>query len=227
MAYKISVSILDSDFLHLGKEIKRIEEFGVEMLHIDVMDGSFVPNITIGQPVIKKIRENTGLFLDVHLMIKNPEAHIDSIAGCGADLIDVSVEECPHLDWTLRHIKSKGLKAAAALNPSTPLSSIENVLPLLDMILIMTVNPGFGGQKLIREMLYKIRKLKALLNVYKNYSGDLREIDIEVDGGINPETAEQVIKAGANVLVLGSAVFRADDPLKVINEVKNKFKFIV
>jgi ribulose-phosphate 3-epimerase len=227
MIYKISASILDSDFTQLGKEINRLKEAKVDMLHIDVMDGIFVPNITVGQPVIKKIREFTDLFLDVHLMIKNPEAHIDSFAESGADLIDVSVEECIHLDWTLRHIKSKGLKAAAALNPSTPLSSIENVFPLLDMILIMTVNPGFGGQRLIKEMLYKIRRLKTMLDVYKDYSGDLREIDIEVDGGINPETAQQVIEAGANVLVLGSAIYRSDDPLKVINEVKNKFKFIV
>jgi ribulose-phosphate 3-epimerase len=227
MIYKISASILDSDFTQLGNEINRLKEAEVDMLHVDVMDGSFVPNITIGQPVLKKIRDFTDLFLDVHLMIRNPEAHIDSFAESGADLIDVSVEECQHLDWTLRHIKSKGLKAAAALTPSTPISSIENVLPLLDMILIMTVNPGFGGQKLIKGMLHKISRLRAMLADYRNYSGDRRDIDIEVDGGINTETAGQVIKAGANVLVLGSAIYRSDDPHGVINEIKKKFKFIV
>lgn len=227
MIHKISASILDSDFTQLGKEINWLEEAEVDMLHVDVMDGSFVPNITIGQPVVRKIRESTDLFLDVHLMIKNPEAHIDSFAESGADLINVSVEECKHLDWTLRHIRSRGLKAAAALNPSTPISTIENVLPLLDMILVMTVNPGFGGQKLIKAMLYKITRLREMLAEYRNYSGDRRDIDIEVDGGINTETAEQVIRAGANVLVLGSAIYKAEDPGKVIDIIRNKFKFIV
>ena len=227
MIHKISASILDSDFTQLGKEIRWLEEAEVDMLHVDVMDGSFVPNITIGQPVVRKIRESTDLFLDVHLMIKNPEAHIDSFAESGADLINVSVEECKHLDWTLRHIRSRGLKTAAALNPSTPISTIENVLPLLDMILVMTVNPGFGGQKLIKAMLYKITRLREMLAEYRNYSGDRRDIDIEVDGGINTETAEQVIRAGANVLVLGSAIYKAEDPGKVIDIIRNKFKFIV
>jgi len=143
---KISASILNSDFAHLADEIKKVEKTGAEMLHVDVMDGVFVPNITIGPPVIKCIRKNTKLFLDVHLMISRPDRLLDSFIESGADLINVHVEECPHLDRTLNYIKETGKKTAVALNPSTPISSIENVLDLVDMILIMTVNPGYCGQ---------------------------------------------------------------------------------
>ncbi len=218
--YKIAVSILNCDFMNLKKEIKKVEQAGIKMLHIDVMDGNFVPNITIGQPIVKKIRENTKLFLDVHLMIKNPDRHIDSFIESGADLIDVHVEECAHLDKTLSYIKQAGIKAAAALNPATPLSFVENVFQYLDMILIMTVNPGLGGQKFINEMVYKIQKLKDMI---ENYSGKVKNIDIQVDGGINPMTAQSVINAGANVLVVGTAFFNSSNPKEFISQIRQKF----
>lgn len=217
---RIAASILDCDFLDLGDEIKKVEELGIDMLHIDVMDGNFVPNITIGAPVISKIRQHTGLSLDLHLMIKNPDRHLDSFIGCGADIISVHVEECPHLSWTLNHIKGNGVGAAVALNPSTPVSSIENVLPYLDMVLIMTVNPGFGGQKFLEEMLPKIRKLRAMIEEYKKYGAYNRDILIQVDGGINADTAAEAVAAGANILVMGSAIFKSEDPVQIIKKVR-------
>ncbi len=221
--YKITASILDCDFLNLGSEIKKIEDLGIGMVHLDVMDGSFVNNISIGQPVIRQIRKSTELFLDVHLMIKNPDRHLDSFIESGADLICVHAEECPHLAWTLSHIKQSGLKAAVALNPSTPISVIENVLCYLDMVLIMTVNPGFGAQEFLGEMIFKIEKLKGMLQDYADYSRDYRNIDIQVDGGINPGTAADVVKAGANILVLGSAIFKSDDPGETVKKVSDCF----
>lgn len=221
--YKIAASVLDCDFLNLGSEIKKIENLGIDMVHLDVMDGSFVKNISIGQPVIRQIRKFTGLFLDVHLMIKNPDTHLDSFIESGADLVCVHAEECPHLTWTLSHIKESGLRAAVALNPATPVSVIENVLCHIDMVLIMTVNPGFGGQKFLDEMLFKISKLKGMIQDYASYSRDYRSIDIQADGGINPDTAEAVIKAGANILVLGSAIFKSDDPGEIVKKVSACF----
>jgi len=220
---KIAASILNSNFINLAGEIKKVEEAGVEMLHIDVMDGNFVPNITIGPPIIECLRNYTRLFLDVHLMIKEPDRLLDSFIKSGADLINVHAEECPHLDHTLNYIKQSGKKAAVALNPSTPLCYIENVLGLVDMVLIMTVNPGFGGQEFIHEMVFKIKKLKEMIDNYKRYSSNSKKfIDIQVDGGINIDTAPIVSTAGANVLVMGTAIYKSDDPIEYIKKVRNK-----
>ncbi|MFZ3385815.1 MAG: ribulose-phosphate 3-epimerase [Candidatus Hydromicrobium sp.] len=220
---KICASILNSNFINLASEIKKVENAGVEMLHIDVMDGNFVPNITIGPPIIECLRKNTGLFLDVHLMIKKPDRLLDSFIESGADLINVHAEECPHLDRTLNYIKQAGKKAAVALNPSTPLCFIENVLGLVDMVLIMTVNPGFGGQEFIHDMVYKIKKLKVMIEDYRRYSSNVKKcVDIQVDGGINIDTAPIVVGAGANVLVMGTAIYESDNPAEYIKKVRDK-----
>ena len=200
MKYVLSPSILAADFNRLGDDIKAVEEAGAEYLHIDVMDGSFVPSISFGMPVIKSIRKNTGLLFDVHLMIDEPDRYLEDFKAAGADLITIHVEACRHLHRTVSHIREMGLKAGVALNPATPLESIKLILKDVDMVLIMSVNPGFGGQKFIPFTLDKIRELRRMKP----------ELDIEVDGGINANNISVLLEAGANVIVAGTAVFAGD-----------------
>ena len=200
----LSPSILSADYTILGEQIRTMDEAGAQYVHIDVMDGQFVPSISIGLPVIKTIRKCTDRIFDVHLMIEEPIRYIDEFAEAGADIITVHAESCRHLDRTIDAIKEKGIIAGAALNPATPLSAIEYVLPKLDMVLVMTVYPGFGGQKLIPYTVDKVRNLRELVKRSGN------KIDIEVDGGINLSNVQEVVDAGANIIVAGSAVFNGD-----------------
>ncbi len=200
----LSPSILAADFSNLGEQIRLLDEAGAQYVHIDVMDGLFVPSISFGMPVMKSIRGCTDRIFDVHLMIEEPDRYINDFAEAGADLITVHAEACKHLDRTISAIKEKGLLAGVALNPATPLSEIEWVLPKVDMVLLMSVNPGFGGQTYISYVTDKIRELKKLIDKKG------LKTDIEVDGGINHENVTEVLDAGANIIVAGSAVFRGD-----------------
>lgn len=211
---KIAPSILAADFSKLGEEIKEVEKAGADLIHVDVMDGHFVPNITFGPPVVSAIRPLTKLPLDVHLMIQHPDAYIEQFANAGADYITVHVEACPHLHRTLQFIRSFDVKSGVVLNPHTPVESILHVLDEIDMVLFMTVNPGFGGQQFIQSVLPKVKQLKNIMNE-RNLS-----IEIEIDGGVDEKTIVPCVEAGATVLVAGSAIYGKKDRMEALQTIR-------
>lgn len=211
---KIAPSILSADFSRLGEEVKDVEKGGADYIHIDVMDGHFVPNITIGPLIVEAIRPVTSLPFDVHLMIEDPDRYIPQFIKAGADIITVHVEATKHLHRTLHMIKEQGIHAGVAINPATPVEMIRETLSYVDLVLLMTVNPGFGGQSFIPEVLEKIQKVKQWKDEY-GYN-----FDIEVDGGINPETARKCVAMGANVLVAGSSIYNQKDRQKAILDIR-------
>jgi ribulose-phosphate 3-epimerase len=211
---QIVPSILSADFARLGDEIAGVESAGISMLHIDIMDGHFVPNITIGPPVVKCIRKATKLTLDVHLMLANPDPFVPLFVEAGADQLSVHQETCPHLDRTLRFIQSEGALAGVVLNPSTPVTMLEDVLDTADFVLLMSVNPGFGGQQLIRRTLHKV---KALAATRKELG---LKLPIEIDGGITRENLAEVVRAGVDWVVAGAAIFLSADPAATVLEMR-------
>jgi len=207
MSVRISPSILSADFSKLGEEIKAVEQAGADMLHLDIMDGHFVPNITFGPTVVAAIKSVATVPLDVHLMIENPDYYIDEFVSVGADILTLHVESCLHMQRALRLVRDRGVKSAISLNPSTPVGSLKYLLQDLDMVLVMSVNPGFSGQKFIPQVMEKIRHARELVGP---------DMDIQVDGGVTPSNAAEIVRAGANILVAGSAVFSQPDYSKAI-----------
>jgi len=212
VSIRIAPSILSADFAALGEEIRKVEEAGAHLIHVDVMDGHFVPNITIGPPVVKSIRKTTKLPLDVHLMISDPDKYIPAFVDAGADMLTVHAEATIHLDRTLNFIRSQNIGAGVSINPATPVRNVEHAVALADMLLIMTVNPGFGGQTFIPYTVEKIRQARQLIE-NRNY-----RCVIEVDGGIDTDTVPGVVRAGAEVLVAGSAIFHSPEPARKVKE---------
>jgi len=213
----VAPSILSADFGHLADEVRAVEAAGAEWIHVDVMDGRFVPNITIGPPVVAALRKATKLPLDVHLMIVEPERYVDDFAAAGADVITVHVEASPHLYRTLQHIRSLGKRAGVSLNPHTSEEAIRHALPQADLVLVMSVNPGFGGQQFIADVIPKIEALRGMID----RAG--LSVDLEVDGGVKPGTAKRVVAAGADVLVAGSAIFGAESYGRAIAALREDF----
>ncbi|MFR0018501.1 MAG: ribulose-phosphate 3-epimerase [Paraclostridium sp.] len=209
---KMAPSILSADFARLLEDVKKVERAGCEYLHIDVMDGHFVPNITLGPAIVKSLRKDVNMVFDAHLMIENPDNYIKDFVDAGCDMIVVHEEACTHLHRTIQNIKSFNVKAGVALNPATPIENIKYIINDIDMVLIMTVNPGFGGQSFIGTMIDKIKELKALIDEKG------LDVDIQVDGGIKPSNVSEVVKAGANVIVAGSAIFNSDDIEATVKE---------
>ena len=213
---KLAPSILSADFSNLLKDVKIVEKAGCEFLHIDVMDGHFVPNITIGPVVVQSLKGKTDMVFDVHLMIEEPEKYIEAFAKAGADIITIHQETAAHMHRVIQMIKAQGVKAGVSLNPATSLNTLEYILEDLDMVLIMSVNPGFGGQKYIPAMTEKVRRLKDMID-----RKDLN-VEIQVDGGINPDNVREIVKAGADIIVAGSAVFNAEDVPGAIQNLRRK-----
>lgn len=211
----IAPSILTADFLHLQSECEMLNESKADWFHLDVMDGRFVPNISFGMSIIKQIRKTTSRFFDVHLMILEPEKYVEEFKDAGADSLTVHLEACPHLHRNIQQIKSLEMKAAVAVNPATPVFLLQDVITDLDMVLVMSVNPGFGGQSFIPHSLEKIRELKTLISKTGSSA------KIEVDGGISLQNASEIINAGADILVAGNAIFSSDNPKETIEKLKN------
>jgi ribulose-phosphate 3-epimerase len=213
---KIAPSILSADFARLGEEVQAAEKAGADLIHVDVMDGHFVPNITIGPPVVKALKKIATRPLDVHLMIENADRYIRDFADSGADILTVHAEACTHLHRTIQNIRECGVKAAVTINPATPLTDIEFIIPYVDMVLLMSVSPGCGGQKFIPEVLAKIRSLKKMMKEKSS------QAEIQVDGGVNVDNVAEVVSAGADIVVMGSAFYNSDDYSRTVETIRER-----